>query len=159
RQIKSDPRASLSGFLSAKGVTNVTESNSVYGLASSVVKGNAEQEILIDMLASPRLFHVDGDSDVTVGSNLTEHLKARTGIVSFAAQKRYGFASRSGWSMNPQYYDWDVNKGTWKFKPNVDKQKAWDDLNVNSRLYAIGCAAATDLTMKGGSKGANIIDK
>jgi hypothetical protein len=43
-------------------------------------------------------------------------------------------------------------------KPNVDKQAAWDDLNVNAQLYAIGCAAATDLTMKGGSKGANIID-
>jgi hypothetical protein len=158
RKIKCDPQASLSGFFSGKGISNVTESNSVY----DHTKGGAvnfEQEILIDMLASPRIFHVDGNSDLTAASNLNAHVEARTGIVSFAAQKQYRFAALSGWSMNPQYYDWDINKGTWKMKPNVDKQAAWDDLNVNSQLYTIGCAAATDLTMKGGIKGANIIDK
>jgi hypothetical protein len=162
RQIKTDPRASLSGFFTSKRIKNVTESNGVYGLASSVVKGTAEQEILIDMLVSPRVFHLDGDSDATVASNLNGHVKARTGIVNFATQKKYGFASRSGWSMNPQYYDWDPNRGErgwWGTKPNVDEQAAWDDLNVNPHLYAIGCAAATRLTMRGGSRGDNIIDK
>lgn len=157
RKIRSDPQASLSGFFSAKGIANVTESGSVY----SHGKGGAltfEQEILIDMLASPRIFNVDGDSDLTASANLGAHVKARTGIVSFAAQKQYGFAAQTGWSMNPQYYDWDVNKASWKMKPGVDRQTAWDDLNANPQLYAIGCQAATDLTMKGGSKGANIID-
>jgi hypothetical protein len=157
RKIKCDPQASLGGFFRSKGMSNVSGSNNVYDRA----KGGAltfEQEILIDMLASSRIFHVDGDSDATTASHLNEHVKARMGIVGFAAQKKYKFAALSGWSMNPQYYDWDINKGTWKMKPNVDKQAAWDDLNVNAQLYAIGCAAATDLTMKGGSKGANIID-
>lgn len=158
RKIKCDPAASLNGFLSSKGVQHYTESNSVYERP----KGGAmyfEQEILIDMLASPRLFHVDGNNDAAAAFNLGTHVNARTGIVSFAGQKKYRFAAMSGWSMNPKYYDWDVSKGTWKTKPNVDRQEAWDDLNANPQQYAIACAAATDLTMKGGSKGAAIIDK
>jgi hypothetical protein len=158
RKIKCDPQASLSGFFSGKGVKNVAVSDNVY----DHTKGGAlnfEQEILIDMLASPRLFHVDGDSDSTAGSNLDAHVKARTGIVTFASKKQYSFASVSGWKMNPEYYDWDVSKRTWKRKPSMDRQKAWEDLNINPQLYAIGCAAATELTMKGGSKGANIINK
>lgn len=158
RKIRSDPQASLDGFLSGKGIQHYTESNRVYERP----KGGAaifEQHILIDMLASPRIFNVEGDSDAGAASNLANHVKARIGIVTFAGQKQYNFASLAGWSMNPKYYEWNVNKGTWKMKPDVDRQAAWDDLNANAKLYAIGCAAATDLTMKGGSKGANIIDK
>jgi hypothetical protein len=158
RKINCDPNASLGGYFSGKGISNVTESDSVYSHA----RGGAltfEQEILIDMLASPRIFHVDGDTDASAASNLNAHVKARTGIVTFASQKKYAFASLNGWQMNPTYYDWNISKGTWKIKPDVDKQAAWDDLNANPQLYAIGCAAATDLTMKGGSKGAKIIDK
>jgi uncharacterized protein DUF4157/protein-glutamine gamma-glutamyltransferase-like protein len=157
RKIKTDPQASLSAFLSSKGVTGFKESNSVYERP----KGGAlsfEQELLIDMLASPRLFHLDGDSDATAGSNLSAHVKARTGIVSFASKKQYNFAALSGWSMNPAFYEWDISKGTWKVKPGVDRKAAWEDININPKLYAIGCAAATDITMKGGSGGANIID-
>jgi hypothetical protein len=158
RQIKVDPNASLGGYFSGKGISGVTEANSVYSHA----RGGAlsfEQEVLIDMLSSPRIFHVDGDTDASAASNLNAHVKARTGIVTFAALKKYAFASLSAWKMNRTYYDWDTSKGTWKMKPNVDKQAAWDDLNANPQDYAIGCAAATDLTMKGGSKGATIIDK
>ena len=157
RKIKCDPQASLGTFLSSKGVTGFTESNKVYDHA----RGGAttfEQELLIDMLASPRVFHVDGDSDTTAGSNLSAHVKARTGIVSFASKKQYNFAALSGWSMNPAFYEWDISKGTWKVKPGVDPKAAWEDVNINPKLYAIGCAAATDITMKGGSGGANIID-
>ena len=158
RKIRSDPQASLNKFLSGKGVQHYTESNRVYERPKGGAV-NFEQEILIDMLASPRIFNVEGGSDPTAASNLNNHIKARIGIVTFAGKKKYNFAALAGWSMNPKYYEWDISKGTWKMKPDVDRQEAWDDLNVNAKLYAIGCAAATDLTMKGGSKGANIIDK
>jgi hypothetical protein len=157
RKIKCDPQASLSASLFSKGVTGFTESDKVYDHP----RGGAatfEQELLIDMLASPRLFHVDGDSDATAGSNLAAHVKARTGIVSFASKKQYNFAALSGWSMNPAFFEWDVSKGTWRTKPGVDPQAAWDDVNINPKLYAIGCAAATDITLKGGSSGAKITD-
>ncbi|CAH1087678.1 eCIS core domain-containing protein [Candidatus Nitrotoga sp. 1052] len=158
RKIRSDPQASLNKFLSGKGVQHYTESNRVYERPKGGAV-NFEQEILIDMLASPRIFNVEGGSDPVAASNLNNHIKARIGIVFFAGQKEYSFAALAGWSMNPKYYEWDVSKGTWKMKPDVNRQEAWDDLNVNAKLYAIGCAAATDLTMKGGSKGADIIDK
>ena len=157
RKIKCDPQASLGPFLSTKGVSGFTESNSVYDHS----RGGAlsfEQEVLIDMLASPRVFHLDGDSDAAASSNLSAHVKARMGIVSFASKKQYNFAALSGWSMNPAFYEWDISKGTWKVKPGVDPKAAWEDVNLNPKLYAIGCAAATDITMKGGSGGANIID-
>jgi hypothetical protein len=157
RKIKCDPQASLSTFLSSKGVTGVTESDKVYEHTRGGAQ-NFEQELLIDMLASPRVFHVDGDSDATAASNLAAHVKARIGIVTFASKKQYNFAALSGWSMNPAFYEWDISKGTWKVKPGVDPKAAWEDVNINPKLYAIGCAAATDITMKGGSGGANIID-
>jgi hypothetical protein len=158
RKIRCDPNVSLSGYFSAKGISNVTQSRGLYSRARGGAL-NFEQEILIDMLASPRIFNVAGGMDALAAASLNAHVKARIGIVSFAAQKKYTFASLSGWSMNPKYYDWNVSKASWKMKPGVNKQEAWDDLNANPQLYAIGCAAATDLTMKGGSKGADIIDK
>ncbi len=157
RKIKCDPQAKLDGFLRTKGVQGFTVSNSVYDHSKG---GGAsfEQELLIDMLASPRLFNVEGDSDATTRANLAAHVKARTGIVAFASKKQYNFAALSGWKMNPAFYEWDLSKGTWKVKPGVDRQAAWEDVNTNPQLYAIGCAAATDITMKGGSNGANIIN-
>jgi hypothetical protein len=157
RKIKCDPRASLDAFLWGKGVRGVTQSNSLYDRGKGG-ETNFEQEMLIDMLSAPRVFHVDGDSEASASANLSAHLKARTGVVIFAAKKQYNFAALSGWSMNPAYYDWDVSKGTWKVKPGVDPKVAWEDVNINPKLYAIGCAAATDITLKGGSGGANIID-
>jgi hypothetical protein len=115
--------------------------------------------LLIDMLASPRFFEVDGVSQAEAEKSLSAHLAARTGIVTFANQKKYSFASVSGFKMNPAYYNVDFSTGKWSLKSGVDKQTAWDDLNVNPQLYAIGCAAATDLTQAGGSKGAKFADK
>jgi hypothetical protein len=157
RKLRCNQHASLSEFLLGKGVMHFEETNRLYERR----KGGEidfEQDILIDMLASPRIFSVDGQSASSAGSNLDAHVQARIGIITFAAKKGYSFASLVGWKMNPQYYDWDISKGSWKMKSGVDRQQAWDDLNVNPQLYAIGCAAATDLTMKGGSKGAEIID-
>jgi hypothetical protein len=157
RKLNCDPRVSLSGFLTAHGVKGFMQANNIYERPRGGA-GNFEEEVLTDMLASPRVFSVDGDTDAAAGANLAAHVKARTGIVSFAGKKQYKFNSGAGWSMNPAFYDWNVAQGKWKVKPGVDSQKAWDDLNVNPTQYAIGCAAATDITMKGGSGGANIID-
>jgi hypothetical protein len=107
-------------------------------------------------LASPRIFDVDGGSQVEAEKSLSSHLTARAGIVSFANQKKYSFASVTGFKMNPAYYDLDFSKQKWNLKRGVDKQMAWDDLNVNPHLYAIGCSAAKDLTMLGGSRGAEL---
>lgn len=159
RKIKSDPQASLDGYFTKLGLTGVTESNHVY----SQTKGSAvssEQEIPADMLSSPRVFHVDGDNDLTAASNLAKHVKARNGIVIFAAKKKYTFAAGStNFQMNPNFYDLDRAKGKWEVKPGVDKQAAWDDVNNNPQLYAIACDAATRITLSGGSGGAHIIDK
>ena len=158
RKIKTDAQASLDGYFSKLALTGVTQTDGAYSHA----KGggiSSEQEIPIDMLSSPRVFHVEGDNDADAASNLGKHVKARQGIVTFASNKKYKFAAgTSNFKMNPAYYDLDYNKGTWKVKPGVNKQEAWDDLNKNPEQYAIACDAATRITMSGGSGGATIID-
>ncbi|MGO4836513.1 DUF4157 domain-containing protein, partial [Rhizobiaceae sp. 2RAB30] len=158
RKIRSDPQAPLSPFLGRKGVTGFVVTANTYEAAKGGA-GNFEQELLVDMLASPRVFNVEGSTQIDAEKSLAAHLTARTGIVSFAGMKKYTFASVSGFKMNPQYYDVDPGTLSWRLKKGVDKQTAWDDLNVNPTLYAIGCAAATDLTLVGGSKGAKFEDK
>ena len=156
RKINCDPSVKLNGFLVSKGVKNFMQENSLYESPRGGA-ANFEEEVLTDMLASPRVFNVEGDSD-SAAANLNAHVKARTGIVTFASQKKYKFDSGANWSMNRAFYDWNVAKGRWWVKPGVDQQTAWADLNVNPQQYAIGCAAATDITMRGGSGGAPIID-
>lgn len=162
RKIRTDPQAPIDTYLRGKGVVAFVVGFVANGNSYEAAKGGAgtfEQELLIDMLASPRVFNVDGSSQAEAEKSLSSHLAARTGIVSFANQKKYTFASVSGFKMNPAYYNVDFSTGRWSLKPGVDKQTAWNDLNVNPQLYAIGCAAATDLTQAGGSKGAKFADK
>jgi hypothetical protein len=153
RVIRSDPAAPLDNYVHGKGILGISKSGNAYstGRRSTV---SAEQEVLVDMLASPRVFNVDGASTPDAEKSLSDHVTARLGIVGFAAQKKYSFASVTGFKMNPQYYDIFPDKLAWKLKSGVDKQAAWQDLNLNPQLYAIGCKAATDLTQAGGSKGA-----
>ncbi|CAN7554144.1 eCIS core domain-containing protein [Mesorhizobium sp. LjNodule214] len=158
RKIRSDAQAPLDTYLSGKGIQGFTVKDNVYG----ATKGGAtyfEQELLFDMLGSPRVFDVDGGDPLTAAKSLNAHLAARTGIVTFAAQKKYTFASVTNFKMNPKYYDVNPAKLKWSMKQGVDRQAAWDDLNANPTLYAIGCAAATVLTQGGGSKGAKFEDK
>ena len=53
--------------------------------------------------------------------------------------------------MNRDYWQWDVSTGKFRHKKDVDRQKAREDLNVHPEEYAIGCAAATKITMEGGA--------
>lgn len=153
RFIRSDAPAPLRNYLLGKGILGVTTADNAYS-AGRRSTANAEQEVLVDMLASPREFNVDGADTQQAEKSLSAHVAARLGIVDFAAQKKYSFASVTGFKMNPQYYDIFLDKQTWKLKSGVDKQAAWQDLNLNPQLYAIGCAAATSLTQAGGSQGA-----
>jgi len=159
RKIKVDPTASLDGYFKKHALEGVTVADGTYDHA----KGGEldfEQEILIGLLSSPRVFHVDGETAESAARNLDRHLRARKGIVTFAANKKYNFAAgSSNFKMNEKYYDLDRSKGKWKVKADVDRQEAWNDLNENPELYAIACDAATRITMSGGSGGANIIDK
>jgi hypothetical protein len=157
RSIHVDTQVSLDSYFASTGVTGVTEDTKVYSRASGGATTNV-QGVLIPMLSSPRQFVIDGADTETAVGNLKDHVNARLGIVAFASQKKYSFASVSGFTMNPQYYTWDASKLSWAFKPGVDKQAAWDDLNVHPELYAIGCQAARDLTQAGGSKGSKFID-
>jgi hypothetical protein len=158
RVVRTDPRAPAQDYFTHKGLKSFTVDGNIY----SASRGNAvsaEQEVLIDMLASPRAFNVDGGSSLEVEKSLEAHVKARLGIVAFAAQKKYSFASVTNFKMNPQYYNTFPDKQSWALKPGADKQTAWDDLNVNPQQYAIGCAAATELTQVGGSKGAKFLNQ
>ncbi len=153
RVIRSDPGAPLDDYFRTKGIMGVTNNANAYSAAQRSPT-SAEQEVLIDMLASSREFDVEGADAQEAEKSLSAHVAARLGIVAFAAQKKYSFASVTGFKMNPQYYDIFPNKLAWKLKSGVDKQAAWQDLNLNPQLYAIGCAAATELTQVGGSHGA-----
>ncbi len=158
RKIRTDPQATLVSYFSTRGIA-FTHDPSINVYSSDKGKAKTfDQEVLIDILASPRLFDVEGGNQAEAEKSLSSHVAARVGIVTFAAQKRYAFGGGSGFRMNPAYYNWDANTGRWSRKPGVDKQEAFDDLNVHPELYAIGCAAATDLTQAGGSKGATFIN-
>jgi hypothetical protein len=80
------------------------------------------------------------------------HLIARKGVIAFAEKKKYVFAGgTANFRMNPKYWWLDRDKGTFGYKEGVDRQEAREDLNKNPDKYAIGCAAATKITVKGGA--------
>jgi hypothetical protein len=121
-----------------------------------VVKGSLWNEIFTSLLFSPRVFELDGATKAQIDASMLAHMKARVGIVTFAASKKYSFGAGANFKMNPAF--WDVTSSGWGLKPGVDRQKAIDDLNVHPNDYAIACQAATLLTMEGGSKSAAFID-
>jgi len=154
RIIRSAPNAPLDSYLRGKSISGFTSSGGSYSKARGTQPTFSEQEVLLDMLASARFFEVAGDNSIDAEKSLNDHVAARLGIVTFASQKQYSFASVSGFKMNPKYWITDPNTQSYKLKPGVDKQAAWDDLNKNPQEYAIGCFAATDITQAGGAKGA-----
>ncbi|MGD9535600.1 MAG: DUF4157 domain-containing protein [Alphaproteobacteria bacterium] len=157
RAVRTDPRASLDNYFAGAGVTGITRNGNVYTRAKGGEASNV-QSVLIPMLSSPRVFNIAGEDTMSAVSNLKDHVTARLGIVAFAAQKKYTFASVTGFKMNPQYYTWDTATMSWAIKPGANRQEAWNDLNVHPELYAIGCKAARDLTQAGGSGGSPFID-
>lgn len=158
RVIRVDPQVSLDSSFSAARVTGVTRTDNVYSRAKGGETTTNLQDVLVPMLSSPRVFNIDGQDSDNAAANLTDHAQARMGIVAFAARRQYSFASVTGFTMNPQYYTWNTSTMTWKVKPGVDRQEAWDDLNRHPELYAIGCKAARDITQAGGSRGSKFVD-
>ncbi len=159
RIIRTDTNAPLDDYLKGKSISGYANSGGSYTKARGTQPIFFEQEILLDMLASARLFEVAGSSSDDVAKSLNDHLKARVGIVTFAALKKYAFASVAGFKMSPKYWDVDASTQSWKMKPGVNKQDAWDDVNNNPQDYAIGCQAASIITQAGGSKGALFRDQ
>jgi hypothetical protein len=140
--------------LDTKGFTT-TKTGDVYSAPAALRKGSLWNEIFSSLLASPREFWVAGTTNAQVDSNLAKHMKARLGIVEFAAKKQYKFGAGSAFKMNPDF--WVVGPNSFDVKPGVDKFKAIDDLNNpknvgTSKEYHIACEAATALTMVGGSR-------
>jgi hypothetical protein len=154
RTIRSAPTAPLDSYLNGKKIVGFTSDSGSYSIPRGTPPIVIQQEVLLDMLASARLFEIAGDTSADAEKSLDNHVTARLGIVTFASQKKYSFASVNGFKMNPQYWITDPNTQSYKLKPGVDKQAAWDDLNQNPQEYAIGCYAATDITQAGGAKGA-----
>jgi hypothetical protein len=140
----------------------VTKSGDTYSAPKAVRTGSVWNEIFTSLLASPRTFNLAGSSNAEINANRLAHMKARLGVVEFAANKKYSFGAGSNFKMNPDFW---VNTGTgWDVKPGVDRQKAIEDLNNPKNVgdpaheYKIACEAATQLTMEGGAKSSSMID-
>lgn len=135
---------------------SVTKTGDEYSAPKALRGGSVWNEIFSSLLASPRTFEIAGATNAEVDSNLAAHMKARLGIVAFAANKKYKFGAGANFKMNPDF--WDVGSGGPKPKPGVDRQKAIEDINNPKNVgdpvkeYAIACQAATMLTMEGGAK-------
>ena len=110
-----------------------------------------ELEIVTSMLTSPRIFKVAGKTGDAAETSIASHVNARIGVVDLAKNKRYKFAGgQSGFRMNPTYWTW--GGGTFKSKPGVNLNEARADIGEHPEEYVIGCAAATQLTVKGGAR-------
>lgn len=116
-------------------------------------KEDVDIELFYSLFSSPRTFRLPGKTDEDVQRSLIRQIRARKGILEFARKKKYVFeGGTADFRMNPKYWWWDASKATFGFKEGVDRQEARDDVNKNPGEYAIGCAAATKITMKGGSR-------
>lgn len=128
---------------------SATRAGDVY-TGKRITQSSLNNEVFSALLHSPRTFDVDGATSGEANRNLEKHVTARMGIVDFASKKRYGFAAGSAFRMNPTY--WKVGTTRFDLQPGADPQKAIQDLNVHPEKYSIACLAATNLTMRGGSK-------
>ena len=149
RKIDVQNRAvSLNSYLTGKGAFGYNRSGNTYSI-SGFCTFIQETEILVQMLWSGRSFKVKGSTQADAVKNLDAHVKARKGIVDFAAKRRYTFKAGSKMRMNPTYW---VDMGRfWRVKPGVKPMDAYHDLNVHPKKYAIACEAATKITMLAGS--------
>lgn len=147
--------------LDTKGFST-TKTGDVYSAPKALRKGSVWNEIFTSLLASPREFEIDGTTNEKVNSNLLAHMKARLGIIDFAAKKQFKFGAGAGnFKMNPDY--WVVTSTSFHVKPGADPEKAIEDINNpknvgTSKEYFIACEAGTYLTMLGGAKSARIQD-
>jgi len=142
--------------LDTKGFST-TKAGDVYAAPKAVRKGSVWNEIFTSLLASPREFEIDGTTNEKVNSNLAAHMKARLGIIDFAAKKQFKFGAGPGnFKMNPDF--WVVTSTSYHPKPGVDPMKAIEDINNPKNVgdpvkeYHIACQAGTRLTVIGGSK-------
>ena len=123
----------------------------VYSYDEPIRVKEVDLEILTSMLTSPRIFKAKGETGAEAERSIAQHVIAREGVVQFARDKKYRFVpGQAGFEMNPKYWTW--GKGRFKTRPDVDPDEAREDLRKTPELYAIGCAAATQITVKAGGK-------
>ena len=140
--------------LDTKGFST-TKSGDTYSATKALRTGSVWNEIFTSLLASPRTFNLAGSTNAEIDANLLAHMKARLGIVHFAANKKYSFGAGTKFKMNPDF--WVVTSTGYSVKPGVDRQKAIEDMNNPKNVgnsaheYKIACLAATELTMEGGA--------
>lgn len=144
--------------LDTKGFTT-TKAGDVYSAPKALRTSSLLNEVFTSLLASPRLFELAGSTSSQVNANLEAHMKARLGVIQFAANKKFGFGAGANFKMNPDF--WVVNPSQFPgFRPKagVDPLKALEDLNNPKNVgdpaheYKIACFAGTLLTMVGGAK-------
>jgi hypothetical protein len=120
-------------------------------------KGSLSLEIITSLFNSARTFRLKGSTGKEAQANLMSHLRARKGVIEFAKQKKYAFAQNiAEFKMNPDFWWIDRTTGKFGYKKGVDRQRARKDLTVSPGKYAIGCAAATKLTVVGGANASRI---
>jgi len=135
-----------------------TKEGNVYSKPEPIRDKALDLEILTSMLSSPRIFEIGEKTTAEAKLALGLHVIAREGVVKFARAKKYKFAAgAAGFHMNPKYWTW--GHGRFKSKPDVDVNEARKDLNVHPEEYTIGCAAATQLTVKGGGESDAVTDQ
>lgn len=122
------------------------------GEERAIAAGDLEEEITRDLLRSPREFVLRGTDEATVLTNIEEHVAARKNVIEFAANKRYKFAGdESTAKMNPDFWQQSPDKKVFLPREDVDPFEAMHDVNAAPQKYEIGCRAATNITLMGGS--------
>ena len=128
----------------------------VYSYPEPIRNKNLSFEIFTSLFNSPRTFKLAGTSVKDIEYALIQHIDSRKGVVDFASNKKYTFAAgEEDFKMNPDYWKW--GNGKFKSKEGVNLEEARADLNVHPEKYAIGCSAATQLTVKAGGKSESIL--
>ena len=119
---------------------------------------NLEPEIvqgLLDNIQSGRKLWFKGSNDQEVANSIRDHVAARKGVVDFAAVNSFAYAHTN--RMNPEYWE-EVQPGQWSLKDESKRKEAYLDMHKNPDEYALGCKAATAMTMNAGSGSAGVFE-
>jgi hypothetical protein len=140
---------SLNSYLTGKGAHH-SRSGNTYFFIGGYCTGDNLGDILASMLVSKRSFKVKGSTKAEAEKNLDAHVKARKGILDFAAKRLYKFGVGSKFYMNTNYWE-PVGKKRMKVKSGVNPMDAYNDLNKQPKQYVIACGTATKITMRAGT--------
>jgi Domain of unknown function (DUF4157)/Protein-glutamine gamma-glutamyltransferase len=140
-----------------------SQRDGIYSLGSKKGAG-LEQEIVIELLSSPRTFKVDGLDEESAISNLEAHVKARADVVYYTGHAWPGFAKQYKFAAgvtdtkyNPAYWEVDT-KGELAVRDETKRTEAMMDLQLNPEQYAIPCKVATTMIARGAAGDAGLVE-